>query len=707
MPSLRNPYIADRPLTESDLYHGRENAFGHLRAALARGTRLFLLHGPRYLGKTSFLNQLPLRFSRYVTRRIEWSALGGGQGDPLWRLLMGVAHALGVTEPDQAACTSDSEYATQYLGRILSGADPRSHLLCFDTIPGSEVAKQQRWDDALVSLAAAVATEGSLALLLSIERSPAEEDLPPSFACLQTIPLVPLKEAEAEDLLTLPARGSLSYDYGAVRYMYRLSGGAPYLVQVLARMLFDRRAAVGSVGRPEVEQVAQELSHLGLPQFQDQWDHSEAPVQLVMAAIADMRGGSGPKVADDVVLYYRQMRLEIPREDLEQALHNLVEREILDPIGGETYRFRSELFRYWLKAHKSTECTLRENRRYAQHRLGRITPPRSRRVDWLGLALWSAAGLLVLLIALVWRSRDTTIVFTGKPTAASAAVSPAGLPVTPELPTPERGVAPGHIAFMAKEQADQKWDIYTMRSDGSDPIRLSDSGANDTSPSWSPDARHIAFVSDRDGNREVYVMNADGNAQINLTNHAAGDWTPSWSPDGRHIAFASFRDGNWEIYVVEADGSDPQRLTDNTAADYSPRWSPDGSRFVFVSDRDGNLEIYVMQADGSAQTRITQHEATDQNPIWSTDGETLLWESYRENNMEIFAARVDGSEMGPLSRDAYADDHGPTMSPWGNRIAFYSNRDQGWDIYTLDLETGERVNLTQSPEIEQAPHWGR
>ena len=75
--------------------------------------------------------------------------------------------------------------------------------------------------------------------------------------------------------------------------------------------------------------------------------------------------------------------------------------------------------------------------------------------------------------------------------------------------------------------------------------------------------------------------------------------------------------------------------------------------------------------------------------------------------MEVYAAGLDGSQIRSISRDAYADDHGPSWSPWGNQIAFSSNRDGGWDIYTVDLESGRRANLTSSPLLEQSPSWGR
>lgn len=65
----------------------------------------------------------------------------------------------------------------------------------------------------------------------------------------------------------------------------------------------------------------------------------------------------------------------------------------------------------------------------------------------------------------------------------------------------------------------------------------------------------IVFVSYRDGNSEIYTMNSDGTGLVNLTNDAAQDSGPAWSPDGSSIVFASSRTGSWELYVMDADAS--------------------------------------------------------------------------------------------------------------------------------------------------------
>jgi Tol biopolymer transport system component len=57
------------------------------------------------------------------------------------------------------------------------------------------------------------------------------------------------------------------------------------------------------------------------------------------------------------------------------------------------------------------------------------------------------------------------------------------------------------------------WDIWTMKPDGSDAIRLTSDDGEDTHPAWSPDGRTVAFLSTRSGAREVWLMDADGGNQ--------------------------------------------------------------------------------------------------------------------------------------------------------------------------------------------------
>ena len=72
-------------------------------------------------------------------------------------------------------------------------------------------------------------------------------------------------------------------------------------------------------------------------------------------------------------------------------------------------------------------------------------------------------------------------------------------------------------------------DIWSMKTDGTDPRQLTTNTANDGDPSFSPDGSKIAFVSVRDGNLEIYVLNADGTNQVRLIGPGVYEAVPTSS----------------------------------------------------------------------------------------------------------------------------------------------------------------------------------
>ncbi len=188
---------------------------------------------------------------------------------------------------------------------------------------------------------------------------------------------------------------------------------------------------------------------------------------------------------------------------------------------------------------------------------------------------------------------------------------------------------------------------YTTR-----PITNND--VYDAECAYSPDGKWICFTRGAGKDAEIYVMRADGSNTVKVVDAPGYDGGPFFSPDGKRLVYRSDRKGNDLLQIFVADlafdetgnitGMKQERQrTNDSNVNWGPFWHPGGKHIAYATSAHGhqNYELYLMRDDGTDQTRITYANGADVLPTFSPDGKWLMWTSKRtaDGTTQVFAAR--------------------------------------------------------------------
>ena len=222
----------------------------------------------------------------------------------------------------------------------------------------------------------------------------------------------------------------------------------------------------------------------------------------------------------------------------------------------------------------------------------------------------------------------------------------------------------------------------------------------------SPDGRFIAFSDGPpESSRDIYILSADGSSKVPLTDHPADDKEPRWSPDGKHIVFLSLRHGSWALWSQAVKDGRPEglplMLLEGMQNAHLASWTKKGllcNKFFVIQD------VYVMEIDPKTHEVLGKPHVVDYKPsgtnvcpVWSPDGKYLAFVSRDVDQISEGYVVVVPAEGGPARKFRI-----PTTNFWNMTLhdlrwlldssgLGFSHRDNEnrHSIFKFDLATGE------------------
>jgi len=208
----------------------------------------------------------------------------------------------------------------------------------------------------------------------------------------------------------------------------------------------------------------------------------------------------------------------------------------------------------------------------------------------------------------------------------------------PRLVNVQQYIQNGDISPTGKRVVlEARGDIFTVPAEKGDIHNISDSqGVRERCPVWSPDARWIAYVSDRTGEFEVYVRRSDGQGEEKpvTTGISSQFRNLKWSPDSKKVMFSTVTSS---LYYVDIESGarvriDQMKYSGSTSY-LEGNWSPD-SRWIAYAMPDPNQRssVWLYSLDQAKSFRVTGQLTNDSNPAFDPDGKYLFWVADREVN---------------------------------------------------------------------------
>jgi len=366
---------------------------------------------------------------------------------------------------------------------------------------------------------------------------------------------------------------------------------------------------------------------------------------------------------------------------------------------------------------------------------------------WLWPTVTVAVGALLILAV---RGR------VNRPPSSSRERRPLPVPVTSypgDEYLPALSPEGGRVVFL------MKGDLYVQGITGGEALRLTNTPAAESSPTWTPDGQQISFLRRTGAGAGVFLVPALGGAEALVTMTAApqpDDAGMSWSPDGRTLAYVD-RDmprgptaiflldtvtgerarftqppehdmgdrrpvfsprgdrlafvrmtTRWyfsDIYCKDVKAGEEVRLTSDNLAVPGLDWTADGGSLVFSSDRGGRLTIYRVPSSGGEVTEVPGVEGIAHSPSVSRHGARLV---YGQTHAEANIWRAPGPRGDGASRKLFGStrqDRLPLYSPDGTKIAFTSDRTGHGEIWVCDSDGRHPVRLTRFEAFAAHASW--
>lgn len=225
---------------------------------------------------------------------------------------------------------------------------------------------------------------------------------------------------------------------------------------------------------------------------------------------------------------------------------------------------------------------------------------------------------------------------------------------------PKPGFTSGGFLYVSYQSGQSKICLCPLNKNKGQ--RLLSLSGNQFMPAVSKQRDKIAFISDVTGNPDLFLQQFSsesgpiGKPRQIFSAAKATQGSPTFSPDGKQIAFVSNKDGSAKIYVltIPEPGTALRSIKANLISkqnreNSAPAWSPDGTKIAYCAKGSGNRQIWVYDLTTQKEKQVTFGSENKENPTWAPNSALIVYNTADKPSCELYIVHLDHPQPTQIS----------------------------------------------------------
>jgi serine/threonine protein kinase len=256
---------------------------------------------------------------------------------------------------------------------------------------------------------------------------------------------------------------------------------------------------------------------------------------------------------------------------------------------------------------------------------------------------------------------------------------------------------------------ENKYSIWTVKTDGSQQNIVIEDNIPLSSPRWSSKGDAIFYLrgQDYDSPTELWRLPISREAgkpakspSLIFSGTPMGNFF-TLSADGKYFLYTrASRLSN--LWLARIEGSEKsrrvktQQLTSGTSLHMTPSISPDGKLIAFSKGNGETMNIYIMPIEGGNPTQLTFFDSNNSSPVWSPDGTEIAFGSNEGGKNKVWKVRSQGGRPYQFAKTALSETHQIIWAP-DSHITYHKDGNRNYQI--LNPKTEEETPLVKDESV--------